>query len=111
MFTPQGYAGGFELAGAPGDAMIQGMGLLFLMWNVPYIFALIQPLKRLISLIEALIMQGIGAVGETLLLLALKGEHPQLHASVQRFIIFDGAGVLLLLSALLLVLSLRKQTI
>ncbi len=109
LFRPADYAPGFELSGVPGSAIIQGMGLLFLMWNIPYLFALVNPLKHFVSLIEAVIMQGVGVVGETMLLLALKGEHPLIQASVLRFILFDGAGLILLIIALLLILRLKRS--
>ncbi|MBP9041291.1 MAG: hypothetical protein KBF64_05895 [Anaerolineaceae bacterium] len=100
MLRPEIYAPGFELQGESGAAVIQGMGLLFLMWNVPYIVALLNPVRYFISLIEAVTMQAIGVVGESLLLALLRGEHPLIRDSVARFIFFDGGGLLLLLVAL-----------
>lgn len=108
MFQPADYAPGFELSGVPGSAVIQGMGLLFLMWNIPYLFALVNPFKHFVSLIEAVIMQGVGVFGETVLLLVLQGEHPLIKASVLRFILFDGAGLILLIIALLLILHIKR---
>ena len=108
MLRPQDYAWGFELSGIPGEAMMQGLGLLFLMWNIPYVFALAHPVKNFISLVEAVIMQFIGVAGESLILLRLPGNHPLIASSVSRFIIFDGAGLLALLIALWLILPLRK---
>jgi hypothetical protein len=108
LVKPAAYAPGFELSGAVGSAMVQALGLLFVMWNVPYVFALIHPLRFHVSLIEAVIMQGLGALGETVLLFCLPGSHPILHSSVIRFIIFDGSGFLLLLIALLLILRIPK---
>lgn len=99
LLNPQAYAPGFELSGVAGDAMIQGMGLLFGMWNVPYVFALLNPIRNRRSLQEAVIMQTIGVVGETALLWALPGAHPLIHASVLRFIVFDGSGLVFLLAA------------
>ncbi|MPM56724.1 hypothetical protein SDC9_103538 [bioreactor metagenome] len=99
LFNPQAYTPGFELSGAAGDAMVQGMGLLFVMWNVPYVFALLDPIRNRRSLLEAVIMQAIGVVGETALLWALPGAHPLIHASVLRFIVFDGSGLVFLLVA------------
>lgn len=70
------------------------------MWNVPYSVALIQPNKYRLSLLEAVVMQAIGFVGETLLLIFLPQGHPFMAGTVIRFIVFDGTGlVLLLLSA------------
>jgi hypothetical protein len=104
LLNPAAFAPGFELTGAVGSAMIQALGLLFVMWNVPYVVALLHPLKHKVSLIEAVIMQGIGALGETILLLCLPGAHTTLHASVMRFILFDAGGFILLLAALLVIL-------
>ncbi|PKN99420.1 MAG: hypothetical protein CVU42_07935 [Chloroflexi bacterium HGW-Chloroflexi-4] len=109
LFHPADYAPGFELSGVPGAAVIQGMGLLFVMWNVPYVFALLNPLKHTLSLIEAVIMQAVGVIGESVLLMVLKGEHPLIKASVLRFIIFDGAGLVLLAIALILVLRFKRS--
>ena len=109
MLRPQHFFGGFELSGKPGMAMIRGMGLLFLMWNIPYIVALIHPLRHYVSLIEAVIMQAIGVAGESILLATLPQVHPQLHASVMRFIYFDGGGLALLLAAFFLIRSLKKS--
>jgi hypothetical protein len=109
MFKPADYAPGFELSGVPGEAMIRGLGLLFLMWNIPYLVALVNPFRHFVSYIEAVVMQAIGVTGETLILITLSGNHPIIHASVIRFIIFDGAGLLLLLAGLLLVSRKRKE--
>lgn len=103
LFRPGRYASGFELSGPPGSAMIQGLGLLFLMWNVPYAVALANPLRYRVSLYEAVAMQAIGFAGEALLSAALPAGHALLRASVTRFLWFDGAGLLLLLVAVWLV--------
>jgi hypothetical protein len=100
ILQPERYAPGFELSGAPGVAMVRGMGILFLMWNVPYAVALTHPLKRHISLLEAVVMQAIGLAGETLVRLTFPGGHPLAVASVNRFIAFDAAGLVLLIIAL-----------
>lgn len=109
LIHPAAYAPAYELTGDVGIAMIQSLGLLFVMWNVPYVVALIHPLKHRVSLIEAVVMQGIGVIGETILLLSIPGSHPTLTASVIRFIAFDGGGLVLLLVALFLTLR-QKQT-
>lgn len=101
LVAPQVYAPGFELAGASGEGMVRGMGILFLMWNVPYAVALWHPLKHRLSLVEAFLMQAIGVVGESLLLLGLEPGHEILRQSVARFILFDGLGLALLLGAVI----------
>ena len=109
MFRPELYAPGFELGGTPGHAIVQGMGLLFLMWNVPYVIALINPGRFFISLVEAVIMQAIGVFGETILLLSLPEIHPMIQSTTVRFIIFDGSGLILLICALILAWKIRTK--
>jgi len=96
------YAPSFDLYEPTGAFMIQGLGLLFLMWNIPYLYALIDPIRHATSLSEAVIMQAIGLVGETLLLFNVPSDFQNLHASVMRFILFDGSGLLLLLIAFMI---------
>ena len=109
IMAPAAYLSGFELGGVPGEIAIAGTGLLFLMWQVPYIFALINPKKYRLSLIEALIMQTIGLVGESILLSKISNEYALLQVSITRFIIFDGIGVMLLTIALALIIFLHKK--
>ncbi len=101
--SPKSYAAGFELSGMPGVAMIQGMGILFLMWNVPYLVAFTDPVRQNVSLLEAVAMQGIGLAGESILLVTFPEGHSALVSSVTRFILFDGAGLAALLLAVFLV--------
>ncbi len=103
---PGRYAPGFELNGVAGEALVRGMGILFLMWNVPYLVALVDPLRYRVSLYEAVAMQAIGVIGESILLASLVGEHPALTATANRFIAFDGAGLGLLVLAA--ILTMRK---
>jgi hypothetical protein len=57
----------FQVESVPGQTAIIGYGILLLMWLVPYIFAFIHPIKSKISLWQALIMQTIGVLGESVL--------------------------------------------
>ena len=102
LISPEGYAPGFELSGEIGSVVVRGFGILFLMWNVPYFFALVQPMQNFTSLSEAFIMQLIGAVAETLLLFTISASHPMLRASITRFAYFDTAGFLFLAAAWLI---------
>ncbi len=94
---------GYELSGEVGRVVIIGYGILFLMWQVPYFFALYQPRRFRVSLIQANMMQAIGFIGETLLFRTIPLEHRVLRGSILRFIYFDGGGLVLLIIALLLV--------
>ena len=99
LLWPDHFTAGFELSGVSGGAAVRGVGLLFLMWNIPYAVALIHPLRYRISLYEATAMQVIGLLGETIILKSIPPGQGILHASLMRFIVFDGAGFVLLLLA------------
>ena len=99
IWAPHFYMSGFELSGIPGKAMVQGLGILFLMWNIPYIFALISPITNRLSLHEAQVMQAIGLIGESLIFATLPPGFQVLRSSALRFILFDGFGLLALLWA------------
>jgi hypothetical protein len=99
LWKPEFFAPSFELAEAPGIALVRGLGLLFLMWNVPYAVAISNPQKRRISLYEAIAMQTIALVGETLIYLTLPATHPIPQQTLIRFIAFDGGGLAALLLA------------
>jgi hypothetical protein len=96
IFLPSGFVNAYELSGMTGEAAIRGFGILFLMWNVPYLFALKDPIRYQLALTFALLMQSIGLMGESYILSTLTGGHVLLRDSILRFIIFDGVGLLLL---------------
>ena len=99
LWKPEAFAPSFELAGAPGIAMVRGMGLLFLMWNVPYVVAFSNPQKHRVSLYEAIAMQTIALLGETFVYLTLPAAHPIPQQTLMRFIAFDAGGLAALLLA------------
>jgi hypothetical protein len=99
LTAPDRYAPGFEMEGAVGAGMVRGMGILFLMWNVPYFIAAADPVRRRVSLFEAVTMQAIGFTGESLLLATFPPGHFVIRATIERFFLFDGLGLLALLLA------------
>ena len=99
LWKPEAFASSFELTGTPGMEMVRGLGLLFLMWNVPYAVALFNPQKHRISLFEAIAMQTIGLVGETFICLTLPSTHFIARNTLFRFIAFDSSGLVALLLA------------
>jgi hypothetical protein len=103
IFSPSEFTPTYELSGAGGEAAVRGMGILFLMWNVPYLFALQNPIRYQFALNFALLMQFIGLMGENFILSTLSLEHVVLRSSILRFIIFDGVGLLLLALAYLMI--------
>ena len=60
IFFPGRFVNAYELSGTAGEAAIRGFGVLFLMWNVPYLFALKDPVRYQLALTFALLMQSIG---------------------------------------------------
>ncbi len=106
--TPGGFTQAFDLAGPAGLAAIRSIGILFLMWCVPYAFAMVHPIRFRVSLIEACVMQTIGLVGESILLLNLPVGLMNSPSSLQRFIIFDAIGLILLLIAFGLTFSVQS---
>lgn len=99
ILNPEPYIPSFQLSGIAGKAVVQGFGILFIMWNVPYFFALLNPITHRISLIEAILMQGIGVIGESILRFSLPAEEIVLRATVNRFILFDATGLVILIVA------------
>jgi len=99
LLLPGRYAPLFELQGPAGEAIIQGMGVLFLMWNVPYGVALWNPIHHRLALFEALFMQAIGLAGETWIHLSRSSSLVIARNALTRFIIFDALGLLALLVA------------
>jgi hypothetical protein len=100
ILQPHRYAAGFELSGEPGAVAVRGTGILFLMWNVPYLVALWHPYKYRLAVGLALVMQFIGLAGEGSILVTLSQGHGLLRESIARFIAFDASGLILLLLAL-----------
>jgi hypothetical protein len=109
LLWPARYAPAFVLSGSAGDLVVRGMGILFLMWNVPYFVALLHPVKHITSLKEAAAMQFIGGFGETLLY--LNAVSPVLRGSIARFMLFDWGGLILLIAALWLAAGMKKDAL
>ena len=108
LIFPANFAPAYELAGIPGQAAIRGYAILFCMWNIPYIFAIIHPVTYRISLLESNLMQFTGLIGESWLITQIPLQYAILRNSIFRFIFFDGAGLVCLLIALFLTRGLVK---
>lgn len=109
-FNPEKYTAAYELSGIPGEISVAGVGLLFIMWNVPYAFALWNPSRNKVSLIQATIMQFLGVIGETALLYRFSAQDfPYLASSIKRFVYFDGAGLILLFIAVFVIYRFKKE--
>ncbi|MBN1231652.1 MAG: hypothetical protein JXA19_07320 [Anaerolineales bacterium] len=99
---PADYTFSFELTGTPGIAVVQGYGVLFIMWNIPAILAILHPQRHRSALIAAILMQVVGLVGELFILVSIPEGYPIARATIHRFVFFDSTGVVLLLFAFFL---------
>ena len=102
IFSPSRFVQAYELSGTAGEAAVRGVGVLFLMWNVPYLFALYNPVRYRLALTLSLLMQFVGLIGESYILSTIPVEHVILRSSILRFIAFDGLGLIFLVTAWLL---------
>lgn len=102
VLTPERYTWSFEVSGAVGEVFVRSLGLLFLMWVVPYGPALLNPYRHRVCVGVAVIQQLIGLLGESWMALTLPPGHAILLATGRRFIAFDAAGLVLLVGAWLL---------
>ena len=99
ILQPESYSPGFEVAGVPGRIYVQGLGILFLMWNATYPLVIFHPIRYRALFVVVLIQQAIGFAGETWLWLTLPAGHSPLRATGLRFIIFDGIGLITMAEA------------
>ena len=95
---PEAFAGAYELSGVAGEAAVRGLGVAFLMWNATYPAVIASPRRFRALYVVILVQQLIGLVGETAILLGLPSGHDVLAASIQRFIAFDAAGLVLMMA-------------
>jgi len=103
IFSPGGFVYAYELSGAAGEAAVRGFGVLFLMWNVPYLFAILDPVRYRLALYFAMFTQLIGLIGVSCIFFTLSVEHVTLRNTNLRFIVFNAIGLLLLAIAYFLV--------
>lgn len=99
VLHPTRYAPGFELTGVVGEVLVRSIGLLFVMWIVPYLPAIWHPARYRICLSVIVIQQLIGLAGELWMWWTLPVGHAALRATGLRFIIFDAVGLGLLSAA------------
>jgi hypothetical protein len=99
LIQPWAFAPNFELQGEVGAAVIRSLGVLFVMWNIPYGVALWDPVRHRLALYEALGMQATGLAGEALIYALLPVVHFVARGAILRFIVFDALGLLVLAAA------------
>ncbi len=108
VVNPSGYIQQFDLVGEAGTVVIRSLGILFIMWNVPYAIAVYHPYRYPIALTSAILMQLIGFIGETWIYFSIQNL-VNTRSSILRFMIFDFAGLLLLSVAFALLFNKRKN--
>ncbi len=101
LIAPEDYAPGFGLSGDLGTAVVRGFGILFLMWNASYPPVIWEPRRNGTLFMVVLVQQIIGLVGEAWLVRGLPSAAYALRPAGMRFILFDGAGLALMLAAFL----------
>lgn len=95
LIDPSRQSRYFMVEGQIGIITVISFGILFVMWNIPYIFAIIHPIKWNILLKVILLMQLIGVIGE-IWIFPLARDLASIRIMIQRFIMFDTAGLVLL---------------
>ncbi len=63
IFQAELYTSSFGLSGEVGIAVIRSFGVLFLMWTIPYLLAILHPYRWQILIVAAILMQAIGMRG------------------------------------------------
>ncbi len=110
ILWPDSFAPTYELSGVPGATAVQGMGIVFLMWNATYPAVIISPRRFRSLAIVVLVQQAIGLVGESWILASLPVQYSTLIAGITRFVIFDAIGLVLMLAAFIwFCIACRKQ--
>lgn len=99
LFMPQSFMGAYELSGVPGEAAVRGMGVVFLMWNGTYPAFIAKPQRFRVLGWVIMAQQLIGLMGEAFILFSLPIGHEMLASSIMRFIIFDAAGLVLMVAS------------
>lgn len=109
VIDPAAYAGAYQLSGAPGEAAVRGLGVAFLMWNATYPLFILQPWRYRVLGGIILAQQAIGLAGELALLGSLPAGCEVLAASIVRFAAFDGAGLVLMGAAFIVLRPWRAR--
>lgn len=99
VIWPEAYTAAYQLEGASAEAIVRSFGICFLMWNATYPPVIAYPMRFRVLFAVMMAQQAIGLVGESLLYASLGPDLPMLAASVARFIVFDAAGLVLLICA------------
>ncbi len=97
ILAPESFLGAYQLQGVAGTVAIQGIGVAFLMWNCTYPAFIAAPTRFPALGWVILAQQVVGLLGESLIRASLPAlDYELLAASIERLILFDGAGLILM---------------
>lgn len=96
VWDPARYVSSFEVQGVVGEVVVRSIGVLFIMWIVPYVPAILNPVQYRVCLVVILAQQCIGLMGESWMWFVLPAGHESLRATGTRYILFDATGLLFL---------------
>lgn len=102
ILWPGAYTAAYQVEGASAEVMVRTVGICFLMWNATYPPIIAKPDRFRILFGVVIAQQTIGLVGESLLLATLQPGLEVLAGSILRFVVFDAAGLVLLIIAFIL---------
>lgn len=110
LASPELYAPGFGLPGVEGRMVVQGFGLAFLMWNTTYPLVIVNPRRHTALFVVILAQQSIGFIGEAFLLWSLPAGYDSIAATIMRFVQFDAVGLVLLVTAFVVLRCTEKRS-
>jgi hypothetical protein len=111
IMIPEGSIASYELAGVSGIVALQGIGVAFLMWNATYPVVIFKPIKFMVVYGIVLVQQIIGLIGESYILSTIPLDYYILRGSIIRFIIFDGAGFIMMVIPFIFLLICNKKVL
>ncbi len=108
---PGDYVASYQLEGPAGLAAIRGIGVAFLMWNATYPVFIVAPRKFKVLGWVVIVQQVVGLVGESFILVSIASMSGMelLRSSILRFIIFDGAGLVIMVISFIVLLKTRTS--
>ena len=113
---PMRYAAAYGLpATQESAAMVAGLGVAFLMWNVTYPAVICSPRRFRALYVVVLIQQLVGLIGESFIWWRLINAglgSGLMAAGIMRFVIFDAGGLIIMLAAfIVLAAAIRRSSV
>ena len=113
ILEPVRYATAYGLPGTQeAGAMVAGLGVAFLMWNVTYPAVIVSPTRFRVLYVVVLTQQLVGLVGESCILANLVGAGlggGLMAAGIIRFVAFDAGGLVVMLVAFILLVRAERH--